>query len=122
MISISVSIPKTLPIKQLDTFIDKTVYGIARNTLDYTNSKRHFPYLTGELNRASMAEGVRSERSKNYYLGARGVDYAPAVWKYPQNTNWTNPDTYAQWFVKEFKLEKDKIVRNAINNALRLVK
>ena len=119
---ISISIPRELPIKQLDMFIDKTVYGIARNTLDYTNSKKHFPYLTGELNRASMAEGVRSTRDKSYYIGALGVDYAPAVWKYPQSTNWTNPETYAQWFITEFKYEKDKIVKNAVSAALRLIK
>ena len=119
---ISVSIPKKLPVEKIDKFIDKTVYAIARNTLDYTNSKKHFPYLTGELNRASMAEGVRSNKSKTYYIGANGVDYAPAVWKYPQSTNWTNPETYAQWYVKEFKYEKDKIVKNAIAAALRSVK
>lgn len=119
---ITVSMPRKLPLQQLETFIDKTVYGIARNTLDFTNSKKHFPYLTGELNRASMAEGVRSTRPKSYYIGALGVDYAPAVWKYPQSTNWTNPQTYAQWYVKEFKNDKDIIVRNAVSIALRSVR
>lgn len=119
---ITVSMPRKLPLQQLETFIDKTVYGIARNTLDFTNSKKHFPYLTGELNRASMAEGVQKSSSKTYFIGAKGVDYAPAVWKYPQNTNWTNPETYAQWYIKEFKYEKDKIVKNAIAAAKRSIK
>lgn len=119
---VTVSIPKKLPIEKLDSFIDKTVYAIARNTLDFTNSKKHFPYLTGELNRASMAEGVQKSSPKTYFIGAKGVDYAPAVWKWPQSTNWTNPETYAQWFVTEFKYEKDKIVKNAIAAAKRSIK
>jgi hypothetical protein len=122
MISVSVTIPKGLPTQQLEKFQDRVVYSMARNTLDYTNSKKHFPYLTGELNRAAMAEGVRSSRTKEYYIGAKGVNYAPTVWEYPQNTNWTNPETYAQWYITEFKYDKDKIVKNAISNALRLIK
>lgn len=123
MISVSASIPKTLPIKQLDTFIDKTVYGIARITLDYTNSKKHFPELTGDLKEASMAQGVTKDGKNSYWLGAdETVDYAGIVWEYPKDTHWTNQDTYPQWYVTEFEIEKDKIVKNAISNALRLIK
>lgn len=121
-ISVSVEIPRELPVRELDNYIDLTIYNIARITLDYTNSKQRFPYLTGELNRASMAEGVVSEGNKTYHLGAAGVDYAPDVWGYPQGTNWTNPNTYAQWYLTEYKNEKEVITNLAVNNAMKLVK
>lgn len=121
-ISVSVEIPRELPIKELDRYTDLVVYNVARITLDYTNSKQRFPYLTGELNRASMAEGVVSEGNKTYHLGASGVDYAPDVWEYPQDTNWTNPNTYAQWYLTEYQNEKEIITSLAVNNAMKLVK
>lgn len=121
-ISVSVEIPRELPIKELDRYTDLVVYNVARITLDYTNSKQRFPYLTGELNRASMAEGVVSEGNKTYHLGASGVDYAPDVWEYPQKTNWTNPNTYAQWYLTEYQNEKEIITNLAVNNAMKLVK
>lgn len=122
-ISVSVEIPRELPIKELDRYMDLVVYNVARITLDYTNSKQRFPYLTGELNRASMAEGVVSEGNKTYHLGASGVDYAPIVWEYPQKgTNWTNPSTYAQWYLTEYQNEKEIITNLAVNNAMKLVK
>lgn len=122
MINVSVEIPRELPIRELDRFTDLVVQGVARITLDFTNSKQRFPYRTGELNRASMAEGVVSEGNKTYHLGAAGVDYAPDVWEYPQSTNWTNPNTYAQWYYKEYQNEKELITNHAVSNALRLVK
>ncbi len=118
-IKVNVEIPRNLPIRELDRYIDYTVYNMARITLDFTNSKQRFPYLTGELNRAAMAEGVVAEGGKSYHLGASGVDYAPDVWEYPQSTNWTNPSTYAQWYMTEFKNEKELIVKRAVENAKR---
>lgn len=121
-ISVKVEIPRELPVKELDHYIDQVVFNTARITLDFTNSKRRFPYLTGELNRASMAEGVVHEGSKSYYLGAQGVDYAPYVWEYPQDTNWTNPETYAQWYMKEYRNEKELITQQAVSNAMKGLK
>ena len=118
-IKVNVEIPRNLPIRELDRYIDYTVYNMARITLDFTNSRQRFPYLTGELNRAAMAEGVVAEGGKSYHLGASGVDYAPDVWDYPQSTNWTNPSTYAQWYMTEFKNEKELIVKRAVENAKR---
>lgn len=122
-VKVTVEIPRNLPIRELDGYIDKTVYNAARITLDYTNTKRRFPYLTGELNRASMAYGVVGTGNKTYELGARaGVPYAKTVWEYPQSTNWTNPSTYAQWYMTEFKNDKEIIMHQAVNNALRGLK
>lgn len=118
MINVKVETPKELPVKELNQYIDDVVFNTARITLDLTNSKGHFPYLTGELNRAAMAEGVRTLGNKTYGLGADGVEYAPAVWKYPQKgTNWTNPETYAQWYMTEFKNDKELIMSRAIESA-----
>lgn len=117
MISVKVEMPKELPVKELAQYCDDVVFNVARATLDFTNSKGHFPYLTGELNRASMAEGVVKESYATYHVGASGVSYAPAVWGYPQNTNWTNPNTYAQWFITEFKNDKELIMYQAVSRA-----
>lgn len=117
MIGVQVEMPKELPIKELAQYCDDVVFNVARATLDFTNSKGHFPYLTGELNRASMAEGVVKESYATYHVGASGVNYAPAVWGYPQNTNWTNHDTYAQWFITEFKNDKELIMNQAVSRA-----
>lgn len=117
MIGIKIEMPKELPVKELTQYCDDVVFNVARATLDFTNSKGHFPYLTGELNRASMAEGVVKESYATYHVGASGVNYAPAVWNYPQNTNWTNPNTYAQWFITEFKNDKELIMYQAVSRA-----
>lgn len=117
MIKIQIEMPKELPVKELTQYCDDVVFNVARATLDFTNSKGHFPYLTGELNRASMAEGVVKESYATYHVGASGVNYAPAVWNYPQNTNWTNPNTYAQWFITEFKNDKELIMYQAVSRA-----
>lgn len=117
MIKVDVEITRDIPVEQISQYIDDVVFNIARTTLDFTNSKRRFPYLTGELQKASMAEGVVKEKHATYHLGAEGVDYAPYVWKMKQNTNWTNPNTYAQWYITEFKNDKEVITQQAVSNA-----
>ena len=122
-IKVEIDIPRQLPIRELDNYIDDVVFNTARITLDFTNSKQRFPYLSGDLNRASMAEGVVSDGNKTYHLGASGVDYAPIVWEYPQKgTHWTNPETYAQWYMTEFKNEKELIMQRAVENAKKGIK
>lgn len=116
MISVSVQVTKDLPVNQINAWQDKVVYSMTRATLDFTNSKRHFPYLTGALNQASMAQGVVGN-NKTYTLGARGVTYAPAVWKYGEGTNWTNPSTLPQWYASVFERYKNEIIQLAVKNA-----
>lgn len=123
-INVKVEIPRNLPISQLNNYIDYTVNNMARITLDLTNTQgganSHFPEDSGELRRASMGLGVVRNGKNSYYLGAKGtVDYAEIVWDYPQSTNWTNPNTYAQWYVKEFKKDKELIIKRAVENAKR---
>ena len=117
MISVSVKVTRDLPVGQLKKWQNKVVYGIARATLDFTDSKHHFPYRTGELNRASIAQGVVEEVPGTYYLGARGVNYAPRVWEYGDKTNWTNPNTLPQWYEGVFDRYKPEIIEVALKNA-----
>ena len=111
---IEFKVVKPMPVKEINNYMDKIVFAIARATLDFTNTGHRFPYLTGELNISSMAEDVVKESFGTYHLGARGVDYAPKVWNYPQSTNWTNPNTYAKWYETEFEKDKTIIVNSAI--------
>ena len=122
-IDIKVDITEEIPVEKIKDYEDLVIFGIARNVLDYTLGSNRFPYLTGELQRSAMAEGVRKESMCTYYLGAEGVDYAERVWNMPQETtNWTNPDTYAQWYVKVYETKREVITQNAIDIALRSVK
>lgn len=112
-----------LPVDKINRYTQLVVMGVARNTLDYTLGENRFPYLTGELQRSAMAEGVRQESEYTFYLGAEGADYAEIVWQYPQETtNWTNPDTYSQWYVTMYNNKREIITQNAIDNAIRSVK
>lgn len=111
---VEIHIVKPLDVKSINDYMDKCVFGIARATLDFTNTGHHFPYLTGNLNECSLSEGVVKEGFGTYHLGARGADYAPKVWNYSQSTNWTNPRTYAQWYMTEFNKDKNVIVESAI--------
>lgn len=116
-ISVIVEMPQELPFDKINQFMDTCMFGISRMTLDYTNTGSRFPYRTGELNRASMAEGVVSEGWCNYHLGAAGVEYAPEVYEWPQSTNWTNPSTYAQWYDTVFNLNENVILDTARKQA-----
>jgi len=116
-IKVEVEMLKDLPIKELDRYIDYTVYNIARITLDYTAP--HIPYLSGDMEHAIASYGVRGS-NKEYTLGDNTTDYSLYVWNYPQSsTNWTNPRSYSKWFITEFKNRKELIVQNAVNNAKR---
>lgn len=116
-IKVEVEMLKDLPIKELDRYIDYTVYNIARITLDWTAP--HIPRLSGDMERAIASYGVRGS-NKEYTLGDNITDYSQIVWDYPQNgTNWTNPRSYSKWFITEFKNRKELIVQNAVNNAKR---
>ena len=121
-VEVEIKFIEELPIDKINEYKDLVVFGVARNVLDYTLGENRFPYLTGELQRSAMAEGVRKESECTYYLGAEGVDYAKRVWEYPQKTNWTNPDTYAQWYVTMYQNKAEVITQNAIDNAIRSVK
>lgn len=121
--NIEVKILKDIPVEKLEKFADLTVYAVARNTLDYTLSENRFPYKSGNLQRSSMAQAVRKEKNATYCLDVPvGAEYAEYVWQFPQNVSWTNPDTYAQWYITTYKNRAEILTHNAVNSALRSVK
>ena len=122
MIQCEVEIIKELPKDKIKQWEDKVVYMLSRKTLDFTDSNQHFPYLTGKLSEASMNEGVIQLGNLTYGLGARGVEYAPKVWNYGENTNWTNKKTLPQWYMSVFEKYKNEILQDAIKSSNNEVK
>lgn len=122
-VDVEVQILKDLPIDKINKYVDLVIYGIARNTLDYTMAENRFPYKTGNLQRSSMAQGVRQEQNGTYCLDIpENAQYAVFVWDMPQETtNWTNPDTYAKWYLTTFQNKKEVITQQAIDNAKRSI-
>ena len=121
-IKVEVQILKDLPVDEIEEYMDLTIYGVARATMDYTLSDNRFPYRTGNLQRSSMAHDPRKEKEYTYCLDVPAeADYAKYVWNM-ENVNWTNLDTYSKWFETVYKEKKDIITQNAVNNAIRSVK
>lgn len=119
--NVQVQILKDIPKKKIQSFEDNVVQAIARETLNATSG--FFPRLTGELERGSYAFGVQGS-NKKYGIGSeakspRGDYYAKYVWDYKQSTNWTNPNTLAQWYMTVFKNHKERIVNQAVQGAKR---
>lgn len=118
-ISVQLYVPKDLIESRVEKFADKITYNTASIMLQRTQP--HVPYRTGEMARDTMARGVRGG-NKRYTLGNDKADYAKYVWKFPQSINWTNPSSYAQWFMTEFRNSKEKILSQAINQAKKVIK
>ena len=117
-VKVDVEIPRNIPIKELNRYVDNTVFNAARITLDFAVDKERIPYRKGNLQKATEAYGVEKMGDKTYQLGVDStVSYAKYVWDYPQKTNWTNPNTYAKWFITEYKNERELIMHRAIENA-----
>ena len=122
-VEVEVKLIEDLPTDKLNEYVDLVVYGIARGTVDYTLSENRFPRRTGNLQQSSMAQPIRQEANGMYALDIpAGAEYAKYVWEFPQETNWTNPETYAQWYLTTFKNKAEIITQNAVNNAIRSVK
>lgn len=115
-IGVNVSIPKGLPIEQIDNFVDRVVYNTALITKEETKKQEAYPFRTGLLSKTEFNSQIVGS-NKEYGLIA-GVDYAVDVWGYPQNTNWTNPRTQAQWYETVYKNNKEKITDQAVRKAL----
>lgn len=113
--SFDIEIIKELPKDQIKQFEDYVIYEIARTILDLTEG--HFPRLSGDLELGSYKVGVVGSNSK-YGIGT-DVDYAKYVWNYSQDANWTNKNTYAQWYLTTFKNKGEAIVNQAVEGALK---
>ena len=123
-VEVEIKMLENLPTEKIDKYVDLVVYGVARNTLDYTMAENRFPYKTGNLQRSSMAQEIRQEQNGTYCLDVPvGAEYAMYVWNMPQETtNWTNPDSYSEWFLTTFQNKKEVITQQAVSTAIRSVK
>lgn len=93
---------------------DVALYSIARQVLDM--SLTTIPRNTGEMRFSSMSAGVRGTTG-DYYIGSY-TDYASYVWNMNDNTtNWTEPGTHSQWYLRTIKEKGTTIVDNALSRA-----
>lgn len=92
---------------------DVVLYTVARQVLDM--SLTSIPKDTGRLRGSSMSAGVRGGNG-DYYIGSY-TDYASSVWKMPDSTNWTEPGTHGEWYLRTMKEKGEVIVNNAVSRA-----
>ena len=122
-VDVKFEILEDFPIDKINKYVDLTVFGIARRAQDYATSELRVPKRTGNLEMATVAQPIRKENDGVYCLDVpNGAEYAKYVWEMPQSTNWTNPNTYAQWFVAIYKEKGALFTVEASNDALRSVK
>lgn len=116
-LKITTQVIKDIPKKDIENWVDRVVMGVARETLDLTDSLGYFPRLTGLLQESAMVQGATQEKTNTYYLGARGAEYAPRVWEYGEGTKWTNPRTKPQWYVYTYEHFQNTILEDALKQA-----
>lgn len=99
--------------KTLNEFGDKVMYTVAVMTLEYTLP--HIPKDTGKMRGTSKAVGVTGSDGE-YEVGSY-TDYASTVWNYPDNTNWTTPDTFGRWYETIWEKNRNNFMKRAIEEA-----
>ena len=114
--TITVEWTKEFPKKKIFVFEDKVVYNTAVFTREYTKATNAYPYRTGKLAREEIKQPIGGS-NRQYYL-TNGTDYDVKVWNMT-NVNWTNPNTKPQWYYNQFKASTTKIIKSAINAALK---
>jgi hypothetical protein len=98
---------------------DRTMYKIARMTLDFTTP--HIPMsrgkaTSGQLRRSTLTYGVRGGNG-DYTIGSI-TSYARYVYDMDaEKTNWTTDNTYSNWFHTTYKSKQAIIYRNAVEQA-----
>lgn len=115
MINCSVEFKPNLKTEQgLKKIPDIVLYTIAREVLDL--SQTIIPKDKGRLRSSSMGAGVRGTPG-DYYIGSY-TDYASYVWNMNDNaTNWSEPGTHSQWYIRTIKEKGTVIVNDAVNRA-----
>ena len=113
--SIEVEFKPNLKTEQgLKKIQDIVLYTIARETLDL--SQTIIPKDKGTLRSSSMGAGVRGGNG-DYYIGSY-TDYASYVWTMNDSlTNWSEPGTHSQWYIRTIKEKGTVIVNDAVNRA-----
>ena len=111
-LQISAKIEWNKPVlRGLQLISDKGVYMIARETLDRSETK--IPKDTGRMRTSTMSGGVKGS-SGNWYIGSY-TDYASSDWKMPDSTNWSEPNTNNQWFIRTLNEQGASIVDTALS-------
>lgn len=101
-------------------YTDLIVFGVASRTLDLTSQESRFPRKTGNLAHKSMVQRTRKEADCVYCLdNPEGAEYAKYVWNM-ENVNWTNPNTYPQWFATVYQNNKELITEYAVSQAINI--
>ena len=114
--NVSIEWVKPLPVKEINKFEDRVVYNAAFYTREYTKGSSAYPYLSGTLAREEAKAPIVGG-NKEYGLSA-GVDYAKYVWNM-KDVNWTNKSTKPQWYYTQYINDKEKIIYQAVNTALK---
>lgn len=116
--NVEIKFIKPIPEKQIDKFMDRAIYNVARMTLD--GAQIHTPRLTGNMARDILGRGVVGA-NKEYSLGyTTNADYAPFVYRM-NGVHWTNVMSYSQWFHTYFKYNQELLVTNSTVKALKEV-
>ena len=106
--------PNEKTMQGLKRIPDVALYTIAREVLDM--SLTTIPKETGKMRFSSMSAGVRGSHG-DYYIGSY-TDYASYVWNMNDNaTNWSEPGTHSQWYIRTIKEKGTVIVNDAVNRA-----
>lgn len=104
-------------LKRLNSTPDKTMYFIARKTLDLTIP--HVPWRTGRMARSTSGfrgSGVTKLDNNKYAIGS-DTSYARKVYLYNDaTTHWTTIGTYSHWFSRTWKEKKDIVSALAVNH------
>lgn len=98
--------------KELEKMPDRITYAVARQTLDRIGSTKITPYKTGKMEATMFSSGVRGSNG-NYEIG-NYINYAKYVYAMPQNVNWTNPLSKAQWFETFWKSSGKSVLENVV--------
>lgn len=105
--------------KKLKELPDKDIYEIARQTLDRVGSMKITPYgkeRVGHIHMEStmFKEGVKKTSSGVYTIG-NYTSYAKYVYKKPQNTKWTNPNSKSKWFDYFWKTQGKNVFESVVS-------
>lgn len=99
-------------IQELKNMPDIVMYATARQFLDRVGSSKVTPYKSGKMEGTMFSNGVKGS-NKEYQIG-NYTDYAGYVYAYPQNVNWTNPMSKAQWFETFWKSQGKSVLENVV--------